>query len=58
MFKFLNEVRNFGGQTAVRVLDEENTCNFSYEEFYNDVQQCAFNFETVLGELKGKRIGL
>ena len=58
MFKFLSGVKSFGGQTAVRVLDGEDTCNFSYEEFYNDIQQCAFNLETALGDLKGKRIGL
>ena len=58
MFKFLEGIKGFGDKTAFRVLDGEDTCNFSYGEFYRDVQQCAFNLKTVLGDLKGKRIGL
>ena len=58
MFKFLEGINGIGDKTAFRVLDGEDTCNFSYGEFYRDVQQCAFNLKTVLGDLKGKRIGL
>ena len=58
MFNFLEGVRSYGSQTAFRVLNGDESCNHSYQEFYDDVEQCAYNFEKILGNMRGKRVGL
>ena len=58
MVRVLDEIRGFGSQQAFRVLDGENSYDVSYEQYYSEVEQCAYNLQNIVGDLKGKRIGI
>lgn len=58
MFNFLEGVKSFGGQKAFRILNGDESCDYTYQEFYNDMEQYAYNFKKILGDLEGKRVAL
>ncbi len=58
MIKFLNGIRNYDNIPAYRILDGEDYFDISFADFYKRSQQVAFNLQQMIGDLKGKRIGI
>ncbi|CBK75140.1 Acyl-CoA synthetases (AMP-forming)/AMP-acid ligases II [Butyrivibrio fibrisolvens 16/4] len=58
MVRFIENGKNYGGQTAYRVLDGENTFDISFERFFQEAEICAYNLSQKMGDVKGKRIGI
>ncbi|SDB46245.1 long-chain acyl-CoA synthetase [Pseudobutyrivibrio sp. YE44] len=58
MVLFLEGIQKWGSFPAYRILNGEETYDVSFQEYYEKVCQCAYNLQQIVGDLKGKRIGL
>lgn len=58
MIKFLDGIRKYGALTAFRILDEDNSFNISFDEYYEKVEKCAYNLKNLFGDIKGKTVGI
>lgn len=58
LVKFLKNIKENGTLTAFKILDGENSKEITFLQYYEEIEKCAYNLEKIVGNLKGKRIGI
>lgn len=58
MYRFIEVSKNFGDQTAYRILDGDDSFDVSFSRFYEEAERCAYNLNQTMGDITGKRIGI
>ena len=58
MFKYLKSIQQYGDMAAFIFVDENETFEVSYTQYFSDVKKCAYKLEKVIRDIKGKHIAL
>lgn len=58
MIDYLRIIKNFKGSNMFRQLNDLEEKCWTYEDYFKDIGRCAFALEEMLGDLKGKHIGI
>ena len=58
MVQFLDGIKKYRSEIAFRILNDDDTFNISYEEYYNKLGLCAYNLNNAVQDLRGKKIGI
>ncbi|WP_196808587.1 class I adenylate-forming enzyme family protein [Butyrivibrio sp. AC2005] len=58
MFKYLESLEKYSNECAFRFLDGENSYNISFEKYLSDIKKCAYQLESIMGNVEGRHIAL
>jgi len=58
MIDYLRIINGYKDSNMFKQLDDSDERNWTYEDYYKDIKMCAFSLEEMLGDLKGKHIGI
>ena len=58
MVEYLSLLRKYGNKTMFKIFHGEKSEIISYNDYLKDLRICAYNIESVSGDLKGKHIGI